>query len=437
MLAVLLLTVSLGLVGFALDAAFQKSSEAGLQARMESLVYLVLAATDANENGTLSVEDDPGDPRLGQPGSGIYAHVLGTENEWVSPSSLAVNLPTLPPISAGESAYSVPSGENDFYTYGYGVRFELADGRMLPVTVSIFVSSQELRPELQAFRTGLWRSLGATGVILVLAQLILLTLGLRPLRRITQDISGIESGKLERLEDNYPQELEPLKRNLNLLLDTEKANQTRYRNALDSLAHSLKTPLSVIRSSLPADSTPKTLAMENAVTDMQRLIATRLQRAAASARRSMAPAVDVKTQVERLVQSLKRVYSQKLINTDVMIEAGLAFYGEQRDLLELAGNLLDNACKYGAGQVRLSAQAIDSADPRVGISLQVDDNGPGIAEDKRGQLLQRGVRGDERVEGHGLGLAIVLEIVSAYNGEITIKQSDLGGACVSVLLKTR
>jgi two-component system sensor histidine kinase PhoQ len=177
--------------------------------------------------------------------------------------------------------------------------------------------------------------------------------------------------------------------------------------------------------------------MENAVTDMQRLIATRLQRAAASARRSMAPAVDVKTQVERLVQSLKRVYSQKLINTDVMIEPGLAFYGEQRDLLELAGNLLDNACKYGGGQVRLSAQAIDSADPRAGISLQVDDNGPGIAEDKRGQLLQRGVRGDERVEGHGLGLAIVLEIVSAYNGEITIKQSDLGGACISVLLKTR
>jgi two-component system sensor histidine kinase PhoQ len=120
-----------------------------------------------------------------------------------------------------------------------------------------------------------------------------------------------------------------------------------------------------------------------------------------------------------------------------MIEPGLQFYGELRDLLELTGNLLDNACKYGAGQVRLTAYAIDPEDPRAGISLQVDDNGPGIHEDKREQLLQRGVRGDERVEGHGLGLAIVLEIVSAYHGEISIEQGDLGGACVSVSLKTR
>jgi len=436
-LAVLLLTISLGLVGFALDATFHRSAEAGLQARMESLVYLVLAASDVDENGLLTVKDDPGDPRLGQPGSGIYAHVYGELNEWASPSSLAVALPELLRVPAGESSFMKPAAENDFYTYSYGVRFELADGRMLPFTVGILVDSQELLSELQAFRSGLWRSLGATGFILVLAQLVLLALGLRPLRRITQDISGIESGKLERLEGNFPKELEPLKRNINHLLDTEKANQSRYRNALDSLAHSLKTPLSVIRSSLPADASPKTAAMENAVDDMQHMIATRLQRAAASTRSSIATAVDVKTQVERLVQSLKRVYSQELINIDVMIEPGLAFYGEQRDLLEVAGNLLDNACKYGGGQVRLSAGASDPADPRIGINLQVEDNGPGIAKDARELLLQRGVRGDERVEGHGLGLAIVLEVVSAYNGEITIKQSDMGGALVSVSLQTR
>jgi two-component system sensor histidine kinase PhoQ len=308
---------------------------------------------------------------------------------------------------------------------------------MLPVTVTILVDPRELQPELSAFRTGLTRSLGLAGLILVMAQLLLLTLGLRPLRRITEDITGIESGAMERLEGNYPVELEPLKRNLNHLLETEKANQTRYRNALDSLAHSLKTPLSVILSSLPADGSPRAQAMEHAVTDMQHLIATRLQRAAASARSSNAPALDVKTQVERLVLSLQRVYSQKLINIDVMIDPELAFYGEQRDFLELAGNLLDNACKYGDGQVRLSAHALDAEDPRAGIRLQVDDNGPGIAADQRERLLKRGVRGDERVEGHGLGLAIVMEIISAYHGEISIGQAELGGACLQVTLKTR
>lgn len=434
-LAVLLLTVSLGLVGLALDAAFHKSSEAGLESRMESLVYLVLAATEVADDGSMTVDDDPGDPRLRQPGSGIYASVHGGDNEWTSPSSLGINLPGLFQTQAGESSFLTPSYGLAFYTFRYGVSWELPDRRSLPVTVSIFVDPGELQPQLQAFRIGLWQSLGATGVILVLAQLVLLALGLRPLRRITQDISGIESGELERLEENYPRELEPLKRNLNHLLDTEKANQTRYRNALDSLAHSLKTPLSVIRSSLPADSSPKTVAMENAVVDMQRLIATRLQRAAISTRRTMAQAVDVKAQVDRLVQSLERVYSQKLINIDVMIDTGLAFYGEQRDLLEVAGNLLENACKYGGGRVMLSAKAIDPRDHRAGISLTVEDNGPGIAEGEREKLLQRGVRGDERVDGHGLGLAIVMEIVNAYNGEIRIEQSDLGGACISVSLR--
>ena len=281
------------------------------------------------------------------------------------------------------------------------------------------------------------RSLGAVGIILVLAQLLFLSLGLRPLRRISRDIAGIESGDLQRIEDGYPKELDPLIRNLNHLLDTEKANQARYSNALDSLAHSLKTPLSVIRSSLPADTAARSDAVEHAVSDMQHLIATRLQRAAASTRRTMAQAVDVKAQVDRLIQSLTRVYSQDLINIDGIIEPELAFYGEQRDLLELVGNLLDNACKYGGGQVRLSARSLDPADPRAGLSLQVEDNGPGIAKSESEHLLRRGVRGDERAEGHGLGLAIVLEIVSAYNGEITIKESDLGGTSVSVLLRTR
>ena len=435
-LAALVTAISLGLVGLALDAAFHKSSEAGLQARMESLVYLVLAATEVADGGFLSVQDDPGDPRLGQPASGIYAQVQGQHNQWTSPSSIGVSLPELQAIEPGETQFLAPIADSDFYSLRYGVAYELSDERLLPATVTILAASLELQQEEQAFRAGLSRSLGTVGVILVLAQLLFLTLGLRPLRRITRDIAGIESGNLQRLEDHYPKELEPLIRNINNLLDTEKANQARYSNALDSLAHSLKTPLSVIRSSLPADTATKSEAVNNAVSDMQHLIATRLQRAAASTRRTMAPAVDVRTQAERLIQSLTRVYSQNLINIDAIIEPGLVFYGEQRDLLELVGNMLDNACKYGGGQVRLSAQWLDAAEPRAGISLQVEDNGPGMAQGKSEQLLRRGIRGDERVEGHGFGLAIVMEIVSAYNGEIEIRQSDLGGACVSVFLQT-
>jgi two-component system sensor histidine kinase PhoQ len=434
-LVVLILGISLGLVGLALDATFHKSSEAALQARMETLVYLVLAATEVTPDGSLQVDDDLGDPRLGQPGSGIFAVVEQQSQRWASPSSLGSELPALGLIEPGESIFKIPVESTRFYTLQFGVSWELGGDRMLPVTVSIVVLPRELRQEQDAFRLGLWRSLGATAAVLVISQLIIRMLFLRPLRRITRDISAIESGDLERLEGHYATELEPLKRNLNHLLDTEKANQTRYRNALDSLAHSLKTPLSVIRSSLPSDTAEKNAVIENAVADMQHLIATRMQRAAVSTRRTMAQAVDVHTQVERLVASLRQVYSQKLITMDVMIDPGLAFYGEQRDLLELAGNLLDNACKYGRGQVRLTAWAETSVDPRAGLILTVEDDGPGIAEHEREQLLQRGVRGDERVDGHGLGLAIVMEVISAYNGDIAIGSSDLGGASVSVTLR--
>lgn len=434
-LVVLLLVVSLGIVGFALDAAFHKSNEAGLQARMEPLVYLVLAATEITDDGAMQVDDDPGDPRLGQPGSSIYAVVEQNGQRWSSRSSLGTDLPVLEAVEPGDRVFTKPAEGRRFYTLQYGVSWELADGSMLPLTVSIIVRPREIRQAKNAFRLGLWRSLGATALVLAAAQLVILALGLRPLRRITQDISAIESGELERLEGHYATELEPLKRNLNRLLDTEKANQVRYRNALDSLAHSLKTPLSVIRASLPADTPSKSEVVENAVSDMQRLIATRLQRAAITTRRSIAQAVDVRTQVERLAQSLQRVYSQEMISIELIIKPGLVFYGEQRDLLELAGNLLDNACKYGGGKVRLSAQPLEAGSPRAGITLTVEDNGPGIVEQEREQLLQRGVRGDEHVDGHGLGLAIVLEIVRAYNGEISIGAGELGGARVSVTLK--
>jgi len=436
LMVALIMVAALGLVGLALDAAYYRSSEAALQARMKSLVYVVLAATEAGDDGVLMVDDDPGDPRLGQPGSGLYAFVRSDLTEWSSPSTLGVDLPGLLSFEAGKTLFSAPDSTVDFYSFHYGVAWELENQRLVPATVSILVDPQEIRAEVRAFRAGLWRSLVTAGFILLLAQLLLLAVGLRPLRKISQEIAGIESGDLDRLEGRYPKELESLTRNLNNLLSTEKANQKRYRNALDSLAHSLKTPLSVIRSSLPADSDAKAALIENAVDDMQLLIATRLQRAAGSARRSIAPAVDVETQVQRLIRSIQHVYSQDLINIDVNIELGLQFYGEQRDLLEVIGNLLDNACKYGSGRVRLSMHALDSADPRAGVFLQFEDNGPGIAEHVRQQLLQRGVRGDERVEGHGLGLAIVLEIVSAYNGAIAIDESELGGALFSVSLST-
>ena len=260
----------------------------------------------------------------------------------------------------------------------------------------------------------------------------MLMLGFRPLRRVARDVARIESGQASRLEGRYPSELEPLARNVNRLLETEKSNQERIRNALDSLAHSLKTPLAVIQAGLGLQEGKTAQSMQNAVEEMKHLIATRLERAGASTRSTLGEPVVLEQQLVRVLESLQKVYSHKMIEVSFKIPQELKFYGEKRDLLELMGNLLDNAFKYGENQLRVSAGVIGQGAARPGLWLRVEDDGPGISESQWQLLMQRGVRGDERVEGHGLGLAIVMELVAAYGGEVSIGRSDLGGTKISV-----
>ena len=436
LLATLVLVVALGLVGMALNSANYRSTVSSLRARMESYVYLVLAAVEMDERGVLQVQDELGDPRLSQPGSGIYVHVHGSETHWDSPSALGLRLTEPPRADAGQVLFAEPGGEQPYFSLQYGVSWQLDDGSIRPVTVSVLVDAGEIEQQTRAFRLGLWRSLVTAGVILVLAQLLMLFLGFRPLRQVARDVARIESGRAPRLEGHYPRELEPLARNVNRLLATEKSNQERIRNALDSLAHSLKTPLAVIQTGLELHGGEAAKPMRDAADEMHHLIATRLERARASARRTLAEPVKVWPQVKRVLDSLQKVYSHKMMEAELIMAENLQFFGEQRDLLELTGNLLDNAFKYGRGKVRVSAGAIEPEATRPGLSLSVEDDGAGIDESQWKRLLQRGIRGDERayerVEGHGLGLAIVLELVTAYGGEVSIGRSELGGAMIRV-----
>lgn len=427
LLGLLTLVISLGLVGLALDAAYRVSAEADLRRQMETWAYLTLAATEIAPDSRLKVEDDLGDPALGQPGSGVYALVETPRQNFQSSSALGQTLPELTLVEPGTTSFTEPAPDARFFVFQQGLAWELEESLLLPFTVSIVVEQSQLLPRLKAFRAGLWRSLGAVGLLLALVQLLFLSLSLRPFRQIASDVAQIERGERETLRGDYPQELEPLTRNLQRLLNTEKSSQKRYRNALDSLAHSLKTPLAVISSRAAEGEDP---AINEAVSDMQHLIGTRLQRAAANTRRTLGAPVAVEPLAERLGQALKRVHSHTLRTLELNIEPGLMFYGEERDLLEVMGNLLENACKYGDGQVRLSAGAGPSEQNRPGLWLKVENNGSPVNLEP---FLARGVRGDEHTEGQGLGLAIVSEVVSAYEGQLRFSDSKRGGVCVEVI----
>jgi two-component system sensor histidine kinase PhoQ len=237
------------------------------------------------------------------------------------------------------------------------------------------------------------------------------------------------------LSDDYPTELTSVARNMNLLIGSERARSERYRNTLDNLAHSLKTPLAAIRALLTEEKSNELAArIEAQIERMNDIVRYQLRKPATIHTESLGVvSVDVAHEVKRLEEGLAKVYSEKSPTIELDVSDGMRFRGETGDFLEVAGNLLDNACKWCAGMVRLTVRPVDPAnEDDSGMCLTVEDDGPGIPEQAAGALLQRGMRLDESAPGHGIGLAVVKDIAASYGGTVKISASDLGGARLTV-----
>ncbi|MDX1496241.1 MAG: ATP-binding protein, partial [Salinisphaeraceae bacterium] len=248
--------------------------------------------------------------------------------------------------------------------------------------------------------------------------------GLLPSGRLARDVQAIESGDTEQLSGNYPNELQPLATALNAMLRNERARQSRYRNALADLAHSLKTPLAAVRNQL------HTAGLENeSLEQMQQLIDYQLRKANAASGRSFVTPLAIQPQIERLTSALNKVYADRELNFELAIPAELTVRIDQGDFMEIMGNLLDNAARFAEKRINISAK--ESA---TGITLSVADDGPGFPEQDRDRLLQRGVRADSQNPGQGIGLAVVAEIVHAHEGSLELSDAPNGGACVSIHL---
>jgi two-component system sensor histidine kinase PhoQ len=215
----------------------------------------------------------------------------------------------------------------------------------------------------------------------------------------------------------------------------------RYRNTLSDLAHSLKTPLAVMRSQLESGGEGESLrwTVLEQVGRMDEIVAYQLSRAATSGHQTFAAPLPIEPYAEEIVRSLEKVYAHKSVLCEFDISPAARFHGDQGDLLELLGNLLENAFKWARRRVLLSATMLPGGSGRrSAMELVVEDDGPGVAEDNVEYLLQRGVRGDERVQGHGIGLAIVQDILRAYQGEVHVTRSQtLGGARFAIRFGAR
>jgi len=320
----------------------------------------------------------------------------------------------------------------ELFVVSYGILWQ--DG-ISEYSFTVMEDAEPYYSEISNFRASLWYWLGGVAVLLLLIQFLLLRWGLLPLHRMANDLKQIESGTTDKLQGVYPRELRGVTRNLNILIETERKQQSRYRTTLGDLAHSLKTPLAIISSVISelADksnseqvSNEKLEAVEEQIQRMNQIVSYQLQRAVQSNRSSLLMrSVNASAALNKVLDAIAKVYADKQIRVTKTLDETLNFYGDERDLLEVLGNVLDNSFKYGKSQVAITLER-DAADAQA-IHFIIEDDGPGIDEEKREYVLQRGARADTLVQGQGIGLAVVTDIIASYEGSISIDNSQLGG----------
>jgi two-component system sensor histidine kinase PhoQ len=433
--ASLVLAGFLGATGLALDKAFRVSARAAMQDRLQSHIYALLAAADEDENGRMLPPRELPEPRFSKPDSGLYAIITSNDNKplWHSGSLTGRDINTAEQQLPGERSFSrFALADMQLYALAFGVAWEDDAGTEALYTFTVAEDTSVFQAEIDSFRSTLWRWLGGMAVVLLLAQGFILRWGLRPLRTVTADLQQIEKGRTDRLDGHYPRELTGLTSSLNSLIEHSKVVQTRYRNSLDDLAHSLKTPLAILQSGCAdnndAADTSNALVSEK-VDRMDEIINHQLQRAAVSGRTTLAKPVPVGKVVERLLRSLDKVYREKQVTVELELDPSASFTGDEADLTEILGNLLENAYKYCKHVVHVHVSTDQYAG---GVEISIEDDGPGIAADQVGTVLQRGTRMDESTPGQGLGLSMANEIITLYDGQLTFAASPLGGTLLQV-----
>lgn len=301
--------------------------------------------------------------------------------------------------------------------------------------VAVAGDATEISEETRAFNLSLTGTFAALTFVLLVSTLFQVTFGLAPLKRISQSLAAIRSGKAERLEGSFPDEIAPLARETNELLEANREIVERARTHVGNLAHALKTPLSVIvnEASANADDPFAGKVTEQAAI-MRDQVTRHLERARIAARLTVVGTqTEVAPVIDALCRTMEKIHRGAGIAIDQHVEASMKFPGEQQDLEEMVGNLVDNACKWARSRVSIEVVAVEGA-PRPMMRILVDDDGRGLSAQEREQVAHRGRRLDETKPGSGLGLSIVVDLAQLYRGSLILGDAPIGGLRAELVL---
>ncbi|WP_425993492.1 sensor histidine kinase [Afipia sp. DC4300-2b1] len=428
------------ITGIVLSTVYKRSTERAFDRRLNFYLRTLIAEAaqpdDSSDKSERSVQS-LGEPLFELPLSGWYWRMARTDGD-------------KPEVRASRSLWdaSLPRLEDkgidldqSGVRLGYVIGPENQRLRMVERPVDLGTEGKflatvagdatEIEDETWAFNTYLTVTFAALTVGLLLTTIFQVRYGLAPLKRISNSLAAIRSGQADRLEGEFPEEIAPLARETNALLDANRAIVERSRTHVGNLAHAIKTPLSVIVNEAGANrDDPLAIKVLEQAEIMRDQVAHHLERARIAARvTTIGTVTDVAPVIEALARTMEKIHRDRDILIDAEVNAGAKFRGERQDLEEMVGNLVDNACKWATQkvfiEVLLELTPGGALDPTLRII--VDDDGPGLSPAERTQVARRGQRLDETKPGSGLGLSIVTDLAALYGGSLTLGAAPIGG----------
>jgi signal transduction histidine kinase len=436
--------VILLITGVILSSVYRDATERAFDRRLNLYLRTLVAEVATPDEPPDHQFQSLGEPLFELPLSGWYWQIIRTDTDKeearASRSLWDKKLPKLEEHGAELSAAGIRLG----YVEGPEAQtlrmverpVDLgADGKFL---VDVAGDASEIFDETRSFDYYLGGTFVALSIVLVLTTIFQVRFGLAPLKRISDSIADIRSGRAERLEGEFPVEIAPLARETNALIDANREIVERARTHVGNLAHAIKTPLSVIVNEAAAHSSDlfATKVLEQADV-MRDQVAHHLERARIAARLTIVGTIaEVGPVVDALRRTMEKIHRDRGVAIEVSARSKARFRGERQDLEEMAGNLVDNACKWATSRVFIEVLVEQPAEPGATPMLRiiVDDDGRGLSEKERAQVSRRGQRLDESKPGSGLGLSIVVDLASLYGGSLTLGRAPIGGLRAELLL---
>jgi signal transduction histidine kinase len=427
--------VILVVTGFVLSSLYRDTVERAFDRRLNVYLKTLIADIASPEIPIEKTGQMLGEPLFELPLSGWYWQVTRLDRgkpEVTSSRSLWDR--TLPHLEDQHVAAD-PDGIRKSYMQGpEEQRLRLVerdvdlgeDGRFL---VAVGGDAAELDDEILAFDGAIAMTFVVLAAVLLLTTLFQVRFGLAPLKRISRGLAAIRSGEAEKLVGSFPVEIEPLARETNALIDTNREIVERARTHVGNLAHALKTPLSVIMNEAAArGDDPLADKVREQAGIMREQVTRHLERARIAARVAVVGTLtDVAPVVQALARTMEKTHHDKKLAFDIDVPADARFRGERQDLEEMVGNLVDNACKWAVARVAVEALLEQPVPGRPVVRIVVDDDGPGLTPAEREQVAKRGRRLDETKPGSGLGLSIVVELAGLYGGALHLDAAPIGG----------